>query len=461
MPKPASLLLLFIPVCILICCNSKKQKDTGAGKLSVNVKTDTVALHASDMVNLAEFNRSFNQLNTQRFTAGHQNISVITAQKGLKVTVDPSVLEKENGGAVNDRINVEIIELTNTEELFKANAATVSNGKLLSSGGSYFIGMSCDGQKLRIKKGREMAVEFPVLKSTEMELFYGERDSLQNMNWKRAGVNLRQPKPEDMIAFTDSSRYDNPGFFPAFAYNKNGEAIIYPTLKKKIYYYEQMMTLEELIDTVNRNGLKLVVDTVQMWPKITSPLLAGQRVDTNFLLARYGPEKQFILKTYMDIAKEKEQKALAEQREEQRKKAMEDRQAQSLAGQIQKYYNPAGIQNLGWINCDRFYDYPQDTQVELNLPITFQSSGMQYFLLYPSFNGLMNGKLVANEEGSFVLNKLPAGEKLILIAFTKKEGRLYHCREEFIIRKNQPVKLDFAEISMAEMNAMFGRNVRI
>jgi hypothetical protein len=410
-----------------------------------------------EVIDLSEYSNAFANNITQTFTATPHKISVLTAKKGLRVTVNPVVLEKEDGTAVDEKINVNIIELTTSEDLFKSNAATVSNGRLLASGGSYFIGMECNGQKLRIKKGKNLQVEFPVIKENEMQLFYGQRDTANNMNWLDAGINLRQYK-EDEILFTDSNNNNLTDNFPAFTLTAGGEAKVYRTLNEKVYYYEKMMTVKQLLDTINRHTAKIYADTVYMWPKEIAKLLPGQRVDTNYLYTVYGPPKQFILKTCKTLQEDKERKEMEKRKRED---ALEKWQPKNLAGQIQKYYNPSAITNLGWVNCDRFYQNNPPAEIEIDLPITFNKGTIQYFVIFKNFNGLINGKLEFSEGENISLKNLPVGESITLIAFTKNNGQLFHCKEEFVIQKNKSVKLDFKNISAEEMNKIFGKNVRI
>ena len=440
---------------ILFSCNNKKVKNT-AGAAAATV-SDTVQLQPDEVIDLSEYSNAFANNITQTFTAAQSKISVLTAKKGLRVTVNPAALQKEDGTAVDGKINVSIIELTTSQDLFKSNAATVSNGRLLASGGSYFIGMECNGQKLRIKKGKNLQVEFPVIKENKMQLFYGQRDTANNMNWLDAGINLQQYK-EDDILFTDSNNNNLTGNFPAFTLTAGGEAKVYRTLNEKVYYYEKMMTVKQLLDTINRHTAKIYADTVYMWPKEIAKLLPGQRVDTNYLYTVYGPPKQFILKTCKTLQEDKERKEMEKRKRED---ALEKWQPKNLAGQIQKYYNPSAITNLGWVNCDRFYQNNPPAEIEIDLPITFNKGTIQYFVIFKNFNGLINGKLEFSEGENISLKNLPVGESITLIAFTKNNGQLFHCKEEFVIQKNKPVKLDFTNISAEEMNKIFGKNVRI
>ena len=185
MPTKRIQLTLVIVLFVLFSCNNKKNPADAAIK-NIAAKTDSVEILSDEEFKISEYATGFTDAVTQKFSISSKKKSVITGKKGLKIIVDPWVLEKENGTVVDGKIIVRLIELTNSEDLFKSNAATISDGRLLMSGGSYFIGMECNGEKLKIKKDKNLKVEFPILKGEEMQLFYGERDILQAMNWRRA-----------------------------------------------------------------------------------------------------------------------------------------------------------------------------------------------------------------------------------------------------------------------------------
>jgi hypothetical protein len=133
----------------------------------------------------------------------------------------------------------------------------------------------------------------------------------------------------------------------------------------------------------------------------------------------------------------------------------------SLTGQLQKYYSPSAVTQLGWINCDHYFRNPQNTNIECEIPITLNEPQIQYFVIYKSFNGLMNGTIEKGADSKYVLSKLPEGEDVMLIAFAKSHGQLFQCKQEFVIQKNKTVQLNFKSISAEEMTKMFGKNVRI
>lgn len=458
MPTQKVCVALALSFVILFSCNRKKIK-TYSAVVSTPNEIDISSTLPDRAISMQDYSNAFIKEVTQIFTAAQKKITVIIAKKGLRVTVNPAILEKQDGTKVDGKITVNIVELTTSDELFRSNAATVSNGRLLASGGSYFIGMECKGQQLRIKKGKSLQVEFPQISKDEMQLFYGQRDAENNMNWISAGMMLNKKKEEVAeLQFTDSNRYSGMDRLPAFALTASGEAKIYPTLNEKVYYYETMMTIRELVDTINKNTAKIYIDTVSMWPKQTTKLLPGQWIDTNYLYRVYGPSKQFILKFCKAVEEEKERKAIEKMKRQQ---AIDNWQPQTLAGQVQKYYSPSAITNLGWINCDRLYQYNQQTEIELDLPITFIDGSLQYFVIFRSFNGLVNGKINYTNDKKVQLGNLPFNELVTLVAFTKNNGRLFQCKSEFTVEKKQSIKLDFKDISIEEMTKIFGKNVRI
>ncbi len=444
-----------LSTCLLLSCNNKNGNKGSAKSGSTPSQFDTVQVLQNDPLNIDELNKGFAGNAAQQFTASAKKISVIKGEKGLKVTINPSALELEDGTAVEGKIDVTLIELTTTNDLFKSNAATMCNGRLLASGGSYFIGMENNGQKVRIKNGHTIQIDFPVIADEEMELFYGERNNNSNMNWKRAGASLVPKQEERDLIDVNNMGYD---VFPAETKFIRAELTLYRSLHEKVYYYNKRMTVQQLVDTLNRNSKKVFLETVYTWPKSLDTLPKGTWVDTAYLLRIYGPAKQYYIKTYKSLQDENERLArLAAQRDSM----LANWHPQSLVGQIQKYYQPSAITALGWINCDRFYQYKQQTDVELDLPITLNGSKIQFFLIFKSFNGLMNYNVDTVGIDKSVFRNLPVGEPVTIIGFSKAGGQIFQCKEDFIIVKNKTVALSFKNVSPGEMTKMFGKNVRI
>jgi len=444
-----------ITACILFSCNNKKVKNNLAKTKNIASELSAINILPDDLLLMDEFSKGFAGNAAERFTAPAKKVSVIKGAKGLKVTIDPAALEREDGTEVDGTINISILELTTADDLFKSNAATMCEGRLLASGGSYYIGMENNGQKLRIKKGRALQVNFPAITKDEMELFYGERDTEGNMNWKRAGVDLVPGKQESSVTFVN--RTDEFAEMPAEPAIEMPKLTLYRSLYEKVYYYNKQMTVQELVDTLNRYSKKVFLETVYTWPKELDTLPPGTKVDTTFLLRKYGPPKQYYLKTYKSLEDEKARWArIAAWRDSVNRL----RYTGSLTDQVQRYYQPSAISSLGWINCDRFYQNRQ-TDVELDIPITMNGSRIQFFLIFRSFNGLMNFNVDTVGIKRNIFRNLPDGQAVTIVGFSKVKGQLFQCRKDLIIRKDKPVAISFEKISQEEMTKMFGKNIKV
>jgi hypothetical protein len=153
---------------------------------------------------------------SQIFNVSTTKPSKVNGKKGTIIFLKPNDLVTENGQPLGKTIQVELKELTNQSDMLKANAPTVSNGRLLVSGGAYFINLTSDNNTLKLKEGKSLSVQFPKLTKSDMSLFYGERDSLGQLNWQEANQKFEnkaiakaKPKLDTVSSGPDSFSSDS------------------------------------------------------------------------------------------------------------------------------------------------------------------------------------------------------------------------------------------------------------
>lgn len=184
----------------------------------------------------------FNLLNkfedeSQFFNVSNSKNNEVKGKKGTIIHIVPNNLELENGGVITGNLKVELKELTNQKDLFRNDAQTLSDGKLLISGGSYYIDITSNGNKVNLKKGKTLEVEFPKITNRNMELFYGERDSLNQMNWKTANTKFTTKKPKAREIQPNTAEIDDISgdFDDLLAYTESGKDEVTKKEIKKIY----------------------------------------------------------------------------------------------------------------------------------------------------------------------------------------------------------------------------------
>jgi hypothetical protein len=130
----------------------------------------------------------------EEFTIPSNKTSRIKGKNGTVIHVKPNRLVMSDGSSFVDSIKVELIEMIDYSSLILNNAQTVSNGEILTTGGSYYINMTSAGKQLKIKAGDKLEIDFPKITESKMELFYGEKSDSGNLNSVRTKERLRNKR---------------------------------------------------------------------------------------------------------------------------------------------------------------------------------------------------------------------------------------------------------------------------
>lgn len=342
-------LTFFISVCFLICsCNNPKAtKENAEQTNSSNNKADPAKLNEA----LKKYEEPSQIIKTLA-----DKPSVVTGRKGTKISINPNDLVTESGKPLGQTIEVELKELTNQGELLRANAQTVSDGKLLISGGAYFIGMTSNGEQLKLKEGKTLNIQFPKLTEKEMALFYGQRDELGQINWQKTTESFRYSKPQTQTVAVMPKRQ-----------TQNNE-------------------IDAILDYVDTIG--------------------------------YNPTP------------------------EQKEKNIQQQKNYAVS---QKVYNEIGISKLGWINCDRFLEVEDKTELYASFNPKDSIKNANVYLIFKDINSVIQAYYFADKSPQF--ENMPVGYKARLIAYTVKDEKVFAYSTDLTIAKGQKLTLDLKEIT--------------
>ncbi len=131
--------------------------------------------------------------NKQVFKFSTKDKQTVIAKNGLKFLFDANQLETEDGSPLTDSIIIEVIECLNQIDFIQSNIQTISQGKLIVSGGAYKISMLSNGKQLKLKHNDSLTVYLPRFSDEEMSLFYGQKDSLSNIQWLNTNLKFETP----------------------------------------------------------------------------------------------------------------------------------------------------------------------------------------------------------------------------------------------------------------------------
>lgn len=178
--------IFFVATLALVNCKNKQTESADSMQTPVDPKLEFAKLNA--------FLRKFEEP-SQAFRMPTDKLIKVTGKQGTIIHIDPADMEMENGTPVGKDVDIELRELSTKSHLLRSSAQTVADGQLLVSGGAYFINVTSNGEKVKLKEGEKYSVEFVKLADDEMTLYYGQRDSSDKMNWKQANMKLSTPGP--------------------------------------------------------------------------------------------------------------------------------------------------------------------------------------------------------------------------------------------------------------------------
>lgn len=224
--------ILLLATIFSISCSNKEEKKVN----TINNPVSEISTLEDDKDRLSSL---LNALEDKSlfFDVSSSKPKSIKGKKGTIIHLVPKDLELENGNKLGTNLKIELKELVNQNDFFRNNSQTTSDGKLLVSGGSYYIDITSDGNKVKLKKGKTLAVEFPKFTNKKMELFYGERDSLNQMNWKTTNISFANPIPKqdgNPIDIAPDTERISSDFDDLLAYTENGKDEIPKKNVKKI-----------------------------------------------------------------------------------------------------------------------------------------------------------------------------------------------------------------------------------
>lgn len=114
------------------------------------------------------------------------------------------------------------------------------------------------------------------------------------------------------------------------------------------------------------------------------------------------------------------------------------------------------IGNLGWINCDRFLEI--DNQTELMVNVAGGSEGVAVRIVFESLNSVLPGYAI-NKNGLVKFDGIPANEKVTVLAFGKQNGTPVWAAEEMVLGSKTELNLSpqaMSENQIKQEIAKFG-----
>jgi hypothetical protein len=117
--------------------------------------------------------------------------TVIETSGGIVIAIPAGAFSDKNGAGVQGKVEIEVKEALTPGDIIKGGLSTMSDGRLLETGGMFYFNARQNGTSLVVTKNKSINVNVPTdEKRAGMMLFEGQRMDNGQINWKN-------PKPLD------------------------------------------------------------------------------------------------------------------------------------------------------------------------------------------------------------------------------------------------------------------------
>ncbi|NOQ74625.1 MAG: hypothetical protein GQ574_21615 [Crocinitomix sp.] len=466
--KQRNLMVGFASLIIVAFGMSGCNGDVNPAATEANILVDTIQNNKLDEI------QSFLAVEPSTYSIDPTKDTLIECEKGTQLFFPKNCFAFSNLEEPSSSIEISVKECYEYADFIGENLTTTSNGDLLETGGMIHVTATSGGSEVRIKSNENYKIYFPRNENlNEMDLFYGDRDSANNMNWTisddsepeesqpssnaQAGQ-LTLPASgvitticETRISLYTGKLRDYPvewefqnGLGDIFSYVKTN-FILPPEMKKTLceYNFEIEVKYElgfdkkgelESINTIESNNQQfdsLAQEFLRTWPPLDMNGMGNPNQKSTFNLG-FGTHLTHDYENYSESFEE----------QYDTEEILEDVDQGELAFYVM------GASKLGWINCDRFWE-TNETKEDLYVNCE-NDNPLSTYLIFKDIRSIMQG--VKNEK-QYAFSQIPLNAQVKIIGIQNIDGQPQLCIQE-ANTNNQTITLDdFQPFNLSELKA--------
>ncbi|WP_055436407.1 hypothetical protein [Lacinutrix algicola] len=359
----------------------------------------------------------------QQYKVASDSVISIVGKKGTVITFKTKdLVNKSNRGINSDSLTINLMELTNKQDLIFANAQTISDNKWLISGGAYKIEIEANGKELFIKKGKTISVKFPKFteeENDEMEIFYGNRNSSKYMNWSKVNLKLKVNK-NYVIVYKDTTIVDEEKTkaYGGIKYTKGKLKIdslgflLNKEIKAQFSMINKFYAENDTLRIYNRDN-KLYDDLVGLESGNERGFSVILKKDLNSILK--GSNKGYKTTNYI-----------------------------SYSNITDDFYKTIEISRLGWINVDKYTNTEELVTVSLNSNKKMYNK--EVFIIDKKNNTILN---VYNSKID-----LPINRSFYIISIGIRNNEIYGFKKSMRFNKDSNYQIEFKKINESQIKSI-------
>ncbi|MBC8046233.1 MAG: hypothetical protein H7Y00_05510 [Fimbriimonadaceae bacterium] len=334
----------------------------------------------------------------QIFCVNHDRDTILRAKNGTLVCIKANSFDLS---AVNLKIaclKFKLIEGYSNGDMLMNNLTTVGHDKQLETGGMLYVEAEVNGIIVPLKKDADIVYMLPASEpKNDMQLFLANTDASGAMTWN-----------------TNGQRID---YFNAEVYLKRS------SIWEERSYCNFWCRTANLFRSDDIEGNR--------WHSIWKGYKYEYPIEMDSLMKKYRVTNYASLQRIL---------------KKERMKWIESNINSALTDDWNYYvFNST---NLGWMNCDRFYETPERllTNVELNLKM---EEGTDAKLVFRSFKSVMSPN--NNTTDKYTFSRVKIGEPVWVYAVKYENDKIYMCLQKATIEEGMTFQPEFKEYTLQEL----------
>ncbi|MBC8048324.1 MAG: hypothetical protein H7Y00_16105 [Fimbriimonadaceae bacterium] len=161
---------------------------------------------------------------SQFFTINAESGGTITGDAGTVITFPAKAFKNSDGMNISGNVQIELKEIFDNTSMIFSGVFPVSGGKILNSGGEYYINVMQSGEALLIKENKHYSLTLPAQAVDPGMIFYKGAELDGSINWTAVSSTIDSANVYDLFTYnsldnsysilTDSIGWCNCDAFP-------------------------------------------------------------------------------------------------------------------------------------------------------------------------------------------------------------------------------------------------------
>ena len=456
-----------------------------------NRRVDILVTAIGNLSSLDEVLSHLGKGQRQHFYFAADQAVKITAEGGTTFWIEKNAFQFADGSVPTGEIDFSVREAYSYQDMLAEGLSTSSGNELLETGGMLRLEATADGRPLALKGDQEISVAMPTMDTKSgMQLFMGQAvEGGQSIDWAPTGqefgtarnVALRMPQRPKMpvnrhynIAFTpDESGKPEPPVKPREPYQPfkpNREQIKYnPGFVKRVVMgkakieakeeeiFKAKMEEYQVKMTRYEGEMVLYKKNMQQYELDKVNYKVAEAEYKNDLLRQH---EVFYESDYYKQEIEKRNQAYNQQLAiyEKKMEAWEELRKQKLA-EFENAYAEMGatdnkslnyyfynVNQMGWINCDRFYDVPPQEKLMVSIK---DAPGDEKMLII--FRDMASMIQPMKDGGLYTSTNLPKGRDITIMSIKLVNGRTFLALKDTQVGAEDIYELEYEPATLRDI----------